>query len=698
MAELGICVTIDRTMGFTIDLSAKKGSTIRDLKQQLADSDPTGGTKVVEFGLGLPSKSPGQQVVPLPDSTPLTEEHKSLDLCQNAVAPPVPEPASQAVVPPVQEPVSKMSEQDAIGKVDGHRKIWEVVGGADKGGIMVRDGADLKSPPASDRLATGSTVEELEIRGERLNYKLVTGAGPEEGWVSIRLGAKDLLVPEGSGQKAPEPEDTWKPPSTRDGSELSIRAAVGKPWKVLGLEPGASSGSVRRAYHSLCLLHHPDKGGDAAIFKMVGDAYKALTEARDQETGGWRDLEGQAVGPWHAHAASTKGVTCMLFDCFGAPPWESRRLYTGSWQEASVRCWELSKGEPGKVRPPPRLVGEIQVGGFVNDIAAISPFGMITAQSAGMKPLPGESLRVWNLKSTPFKQQKKTPFNSIKDRDGTGAITNGTAGSQAIVEARNALAQVDEEDDSQDNPDTSEQRIPDAGNLDEMSQMVYLHQRGCRSISLWPRPESRESTPVVAGTCSKDTIAVSKIDLEGFSVESPAVWSFGNPHNITDVNVVRHESANRMWSGDNRGIVKLWDVSGAPETGDILTIGSNSGWITGMEVWAEPGVLVASHSNGICFIDTKAGKTIRQQTTKAAVGKLCILNGDSPIMFAGIGEELLQYDTRMYKDGKDAKPKAIGQWTLDANITSMHCTETRKGHLLIGVGCLNGKVAAFDAS
>ena len=73
---------------------------------------------------------------------------------------------------------------------------------------------------------------------------------------------------------------------------------------------------------------------------------------------GWRDLEGQAVGPWPAHTACVKGITAVLFDTFGAPPWESRRLYTGSYLEASVRCWELSKGEPGKVKAPPRLQGE----------------------------------------------------------------------------------------------------------------------------------------------------------------------------------------------------------------------------------------------------------------------------------------------------------------------------------------------------
>jgi len=451
------------------------------------------------------------------------------------------------------------------------------------------------------------------------------------------------------------------------------------------------------------------------VFKAVADAYKALTEAKDKETDGWRDLDGQAVGPWPGHAASTKGVTCMLFDCFGAPPWESRRVYTGSWQESSVRCWELSKGEPGKVRPPPRLVGEIQVGGFVNDIAAISPFGMLTAQSAGMKPLPGESLRAWNLKKTPFKADKAA-MNAIKDsgENGPAAIADDEAGGRSTALAAKSAAgpkakgpsseshelavQKDEEgDNGMPMPDTSEMSIPESGMLDDMSQMVYLHYRGVRAISLWPRPENKEATPHLAGTVSKDMIAISKVGLDGCSVETPAVWKHPDPHTITDVNALKHESLERMWSGDNKGIVKCWDVSGqsGPEVAEIVT---NSGWMTGMECWGGAGVLICSHSNGIAYVDTKAGKMIRQQTTKNGVGKVCILNQEHPTMFAGIGPELLQYDTRCFADGKDVKPKAVGQWTLSKDITAMHCTMTRKGHVLIGVGCLDGKVAAFDTS
>lgn len=72
---------------------------------------------------------------------------------------------------------------------------WEVVGGAEKGGILVREGEDLKSMACNERLATGSTIEELALVGQRLHYKLLSGSGPGRGWISLKVGGKDLVCP-----------------------------------------------------------------------------------------------------------------------------------------------------------------------------------------------------------------------------------------------------------------------------------------------------------------------------------------------------------------------------------------------------------------------------------------------------------------------------------------------------------------------
>jgi len=75
--------------------------------------------------------------------------------------------------------------------MDGPR--WRVVGGADRGGILAREGPELTSGLLPGKLATGAIVGELQRTGDRLRYRLVRGGGPAVGWVSLRLGRRVLL-------------------------------------------------------------------------------------------------------------------------------------------------------------------------------------------------------------------------------------------------------------------------------------------------------------------------------------------------------------------------------------------------------------------------------------------------------------------------------------------------------------------------
>eukprot|EP00930_Biecheleria_cincta_P048874 TRINITY_DN34130_c0_g1_i1.p1 TRINITY_DN34130_c0_g1~~TRINITY_DN34130_c0_g1_i1.p1 ORF type:complete len:1145 (-),score=210.49 TRINITY_DN34130_c0_g1_i1:21-3455(-) len=61
--------------------------------------------------------------------------------------------------------------------------------------------------------------------------------------------------------------------------ELSDLQTYG-PYAALGLEYDASDSAIRRAYRDLCLLHHPDKGGDTAVFQSLQQAHDTLMEDR----------------------------------------------------------------------------------------------------------------------------------------------------------------------------------------------------------------------------------------------------------------------------------------------------------------------------------------------------------------------------------------------------------------------------------
>lgn len=101
---------------------------------------------------------------------------------------------------------------------------------------MVREGVELKSAQTSERLSTGATIEELALVGERLNYKLLEGTGPAEGWVSLKVSGKEIVTPAAAGPADPADWPATHAAAVSGGPvETTIRAAgpvispVGKP-------------------------------------------------------------------------------------------------------------------------------------------------------------------------------------------------------------------------------------------------------------------------------------------------------------------------------------------------------------------------------------------------------------------------------------------------------------------------------------
>lgn len=75
------------------------------------------------------------------------------------------------------------------------RQLWEIVGGAETGGLMVRSSCDFSSEKLPARLAAGSVVMQTEHIGVRLRYRLLAGFGPYSGWISTESGDKVLARP-----------------------------------------------------------------------------------------------------------------------------------------------------------------------------------------------------------------------------------------------------------------------------------------------------------------------------------------------------------------------------------------------------------------------------------------------------------------------------------------------------------------------
>jgi DnaJ-class molecular chaperone len=94
-------------------------------------------------------------------------------------------------------------------------------------------------------------------------------------------------------------------------------------YSTLGLKRGASDEEIKKAYRSMAMKHHPDRGGDEKKFKDISQAYEFLTDPQKKsviDMGGdpnqQQGFRGQGQGnPFEFHFGS--GNFDDIFSQFG---------------------------------------------------------------------------------------------------------------------------------------------------------------------------------------------------------------------------------------------------------------------------------------------------------------------------------------------------------------------------------------------
>jgi curved DNA-binding protein len=54
-------------------------------------------------------------------------------------------------------------------------------------------------------------------------------------------------------------------------------------YSILGLSKSASTDEIKKAYRSMAMKHHPDRGGDESKFKQINEAYEILSDPEKKQ-------------------------------------------------------------------------------------------------------------------------------------------------------------------------------------------------------------------------------------------------------------------------------------------------------------------------------------------------------------------------------------------------------------------------------
>lgn len=373
------------------------------------------------------------------------------------------------------------------------------------------------------------------------------------------------------------------------------------------------------------------------------------------------------VRRWQTHAAQANAVR---LDNFSFGTWPSFRLYTGCWDEGVLRCWTVpsiqhdscSKDSQPSVPKQPQLLAEARAGGFLNDLAVLGPGVLLVAASAGLMPTPGESLqvcRLGRLDQTNHEAPKDECVSPVTQL-GSGQVPGGPA-----------------------------------------PQKVFLHVRGCRAVSVWPYTAGRSVPPQLAASISKDLLATSRVSEDGSSLATPGIWRVQTPHGGAEVGAVllcRREAAARLWSGGCDGLVRLWDATVGTSFPVASCPLSPRVWVRHLECTEHGGLVVASHSDGVAFLDSREATAVLHVRGQGQAYSACApghaLGTLAHTLLVCLGHRLVYYDLRclgMHSNG----PPILQEWKLPTTAVGLDAVSSAglstTGDFLAVAGCKGGE-------
>lgn len=197
--------------------------------------------------------------------------------------------------------------------------FWEVVGGSEKGGIVVRHARDAGSQVYNDRLSFGSVLEAVERKGEEIHFRRVSGSGPMGGWVSLQHRGRPMVA-----LRMPRSQPTPAPPPPNRGQRMRAPAPpVSAPTATSPAVPsfGSRPPRLKRTDPSPALVEalglqlideHPADNARARSKLNAMDLLRSSSQPRPRRDAGTPVLAGPCTPPHEALPAVVRNGTDVV--------------------------------------------------------------------------------------------------------------------------------------------------------------------------------------------------------------------------------------------------------------------------------------------------------------------------------------------------------------------------------------------------
>jgi hypothetical protein len=123
-------------------------------------------------------------------------------------------------------------------------------------------------------------------------------------------------------------------------------------YRILGVPPLSSNDAIRRRWLEIAKVHHPDVGGDVAVFRLAKQAYDVLSDATRR--GDYERFWLRALGPFERVAPADRGEVVPPGErAEVAPPDAGQLVQSDDRELVPPADAEPAEPRPAPVAPPP---------------------------------------------------------------------------------------------------------------------------------------------------------------------------------------------------------------------------------------------------------------------------------------------------------------------------------------------------------